>query len=228
MPLVSPTQSNPNDEITVAAINNPINQLAAVINGGIDSTNLASQGVNSNSIAARAVKAGQIDFGGSGAGVWWEEIGRVTLSSPATVISLANLPARKYLQVYVRTIATGGTAGVQIRFNNDSGTNYSRRFSVDMAAPTTGTGEAIATYSSIVGNQALATIDIVNEAALEKTSIGNSVHNDTLGATSAPGSRSTIGKWTNTTSQITRIDVIQAAGTGSYAVGSELIVLGHN
>jgi hypothetical protein len=42
MTLVSPSQSNPNDEITAAAINTPVNQIAAILNGGIDSTNIAS------------------------------------------------------------------------------------------------------------------------------------------------------------------------------------------
>jgi hypothetical protein len=42
MTLVSPTQVNPNDEITDDSINAPVNQLAAVINGNIDDTNIAS------------------------------------------------------------------------------------------------------------------------------------------------------------------------------------------
>lgn len=52
MPTVSPSQSNAGDLITAAAINNPINQLASVINGNIDSTNIADSGVTSTKIAA--------------------------------------------------------------------------------------------------------------------------------------------------------------------------------
>lgn len=40
MSTVSPSQSNAGDLITAAAINNPINQLAAVLNGGIDASNV--------------------------------------------------------------------------------------------------------------------------------------------------------------------------------------------
>jgi hypothetical protein len=57
MPTVNPSQSNPGDEITAAAINTPINQLAAVINGGIDSANLAPDAVASDGIAQNAVQA---------------------------------------------------------------------------------------------------------------------------------------------------------------------------
>jgi len=45
MSLVSPSQSNPGDTIDASDINNPINQIAAVVNGGIDSTNIANNAV---------------------------------------------------------------------------------------------------------------------------------------------------------------------------------------
>lgn len=55
MPTVSPSQSNPGDEITAAAINNPINQLAAVVNGNIDATNIADNAVSTAKIANTSV-----------------------------------------------------------------------------------------------------------------------------------------------------------------------------
>jgi hypothetical protein len=42
MGLVSPTQSSPGDTIEADDINTPINQLAAVINGGIENSNINS------------------------------------------------------------------------------------------------------------------------------------------------------------------------------------------
>lgn len=51
MPTVSPSQSNPGDTIEASDINTPVNQLAAVINGGIDSTNIAANGVTTTNIA---------------------------------------------------------------------------------------------------------------------------------------------------------------------------------
>lgn len=55
MSLVSPSQSNSGDTIEATDINNPINQLAAVINGNLDSTNLADNAVTSAKLAAGAV-----------------------------------------------------------------------------------------------------------------------------------------------------------------------------
>ena len=42
MTLVSPSQSNPGDEITADAINNPVNEIAAVVNGNIDNDNISA------------------------------------------------------------------------------------------------------------------------------------------------------------------------------------------
>jgi hypothetical protein len=52
MAVVSPSQSNPGDEITAAKINNPINQLAAVLNGNVDANNIADGSINNAKVAA--------------------------------------------------------------------------------------------------------------------------------------------------------------------------------
>lgn len=62
MATVSPSQSSPGNEITAAAINTPINQLAAVINGSVDANNLADSAVSTNKIADSAVTAVKIDY----------------------------------------------------------------------------------------------------------------------------------------------------------------------
>jgi hypothetical protein len=53
MTLVTPSQSNPNDEITAARINDPVNQLAAVLNGQIDDANIS--GVSGSKLATGTV-----------------------------------------------------------------------------------------------------------------------------------------------------------------------------
>jgi hypothetical protein len=42
MTVVSPTQVNPNDEVTAASVNTPVNQLAATINGSLDDNNISA------------------------------------------------------------------------------------------------------------------------------------------------------------------------------------------
>lgn len=63
MGLVSPSQSNSGDEITAASINNPVNQLATVINGNVDNTNLATGAVTTIKLADGAVTSGKLGSG---------------------------------------------------------------------------------------------------------------------------------------------------------------------
>lgn len=51
MGLVSPSQSNAGDTIEASDINNPINQLSAVINGNIDATNIADGSITGSKIS---------------------------------------------------------------------------------------------------------------------------------------------------------------------------------
>lgn len=59
MTLVSPDQIGLNSEITSAGVNTPINQLASVINGNIDSTNISS--VSGAKINAGTIPASALD-----------------------------------------------------------------------------------------------------------------------------------------------------------------------
>lgn len=61
MTLVSPSQSNPGDEIRAASINTPVNEIAAVINGNIDDTNIAS--VSGSKIANSTVATAKLQDG---------------------------------------------------------------------------------------------------------------------------------------------------------------------
>lgn len=55
MPTVSPSQSNSGDTIEAADINTPVNQLAAVINGNIDGTNIAANAIGNAQIASAGI-----------------------------------------------------------------------------------------------------------------------------------------------------------------------------
>jgi hypothetical protein len=69
--LVSPTQSNSGDTIEAADINDPVNQLAAVINGNIEAANLASSAVTTVKIAdATVTNAKLATTAGEVGGAW--------------------------------------------------------------------------------------------------------------------------------------------------------------
>jgi hypothetical protein len=70
MTLVSPSQSNPGDEITAAAINGPVNQLADVINGNIDDTNISS--VSGSKIANATITNAKLSTAAGELGGAWQ------------------------------------------------------------------------------------------------------------------------------------------------------------
>jgi hypothetical protein len=171
--------------------------------------------------------AANIDFGGNGSGIWWEEIGRTTLVSASDTISVASFTAKKYLMVIVSAIPTGGAVRGTMRFNNDPGSNYAVRVSVN------GAGDATAvSQNSIAVDVAAAEVrevihEILNIQAQEKEIYTRMASAGTAGAGNLPQRVEAVSKWSNTTAQITRVDIINDQA-GDFAAGSELIILGHN
>jgi hypothetical protein len=72
-----------------------------------------------------------------------------------------------------------------------------------------------------------ATVDVVNITAQEKLAVAHVTGQNTAGAATAPVNKELMGKWANTAAQITRVDVVNL-GAGDFAVGSEVVVLGHD
>lgn len=70
MTLVSPSQSNPGDEIRAASINDPVNDLADVINGNIDDTNIAS--VSGSKIANATITNAKLSTAAGELGGEWQ------------------------------------------------------------------------------------------------------------------------------------------------------------
>ena len=216
---ISVTLPSDGDTIDASDVNNPINTIVNAINGGLNTDNLDP---------AAGIKAAQLNFGGSGAGIWWEEIGRTTLAVAGDTLSVASLPARKYLKVIAETINTGGTNSLIVRFNNDSGANYAYRAASAGGADTTA---ASATELLALGAGAWShylEMDIVNVATREKLVVSHTNAANAVGAGNIPGRLEHGGKWSNTAAAINRIDVINSTGTGDYAIGSQIVVLGHD
>lgn len=158
---------------------------------------------------------------------WWEEIGRTTLSSAGDTITVSSIPVRKYLRIIVYTVATGGTTDLRLRFNNDSGSNYAHRESSNGGADTTAVSQTSILVSGTAARTYLYTVDVLNVATQEKYTSGFRV-DTTAGAGNAPNKTEQTAKWANTTDQITRVDILNTGGTGDYAIGSEVVVLGHD
>jgi len=231
--LTSPT-------INTAIINNPtlatntISEYTAAsgvtIDGMLikDSKLATSNSVVTSNITDDAVTAAKIDWATTGAngGIWWEELGRTTLGTAGDTISVTSIAARRYLRVQIISIGSGVISQV-VRFNNDSATNYAYRAAINGGADSSSaSATGISLTNGDTNNIAFVTIDVMNNTTTEKM-----LHADiTLGPTGAaniPPRVELSGKWANTASQITRVDLINT-NTGDFAIGSEVVVLGHN
>jgi hypothetical protein len=157
---------------------------------------------------------------------WWEEIGRTTLGVAGDSISVT-IPARKYLKVIISVTPTGGNIIVSAQFNGDTGSNYSRRAYLNDTMSTTTSTTGVGPGYSAAAISMDVVLDIVNIATKEKFITGNSTHIGAAGAATAPSNSLFYCKWVNTTDQITTINVVNGS-TGDYAIGSEVVVLGHN
>ena len=161
--------------------------------------------------------------------MWWEELGRTTLSGAGDTISITSISARKYLKILISVLDTGGTIGPLLRFNNDSGSNYSIRYSDNGAADATAgsQGQIALDAGAPAAYPHFAVVEVVNILAQEKIAIGHTIGRGSTGGANTGTKREVMGKWANTSAQITRVDVVNT-GAGDFAVGSEVVVLGHD
>lgn len=173
------------------------------------------------------ITADNIDFGGSGSGIWWEEIGRTTLGSAGTTITVNNLPTKKYLKIIISAQASGGLINTQFTFNNDSSNLYRQSYISQNSGTNTDTG-AITQVAGEIGQVTDA------RGIFLSTEFYNPSNNTKYGVLTGSNEQhgSGVPAWiysgwryvTNT--QVTRIDFVTTSN--NFAAGSEVIVLGHN
>lgn len=159
-------------------------------------------------------------------GIWWEEIGRTTLSSVGDTILVSGLPAYKYIQVLFR-LYNSGAISANLIFNNDVAINYSRRMSINGASDTSSTLSIGLSSGSSTSTPQYGKYFIYNIATSEKMVEMTTYAPGIVGAANAPIRSEGSGKWANTTDAISSIE-IRNLGAGDYTAGSEVVVLGHN
>ena len=157
----------------------------------------------------------------------WKEIGRTTLDSAGDSINVTSLPAKDNIMILAHGIGTGSTS-TSTQFNADTGANYTNRWSDNGGADgndgTTGVtriysdNATASTNTFYVGN-------VTNISNQEKLGIWNNVSGATEGSGYAPSRREMVGKWSNTSSQISSVNVFNGE-SGDYASGAEVVVLG--
>ena len=154
----------------------------------------------------------------------WERLADITLGSSGDKLDSGTITAKRFLRVEIHTIATGGAIKENITFNNSRGNEYSRRRSNDSASDSTDTSQPqLEVYGDTTQDRYLG-LNIINIADKEKLVIGEYVIN-TTGAGNAPNRSEFVGKWVNTSAQITQIE-IDNTGAGSYDTGSQMTIWG--
>ena len=156
----------------------------------------------------------------------WEELGRHTLSSGATSMSVS-FTAKKYIKILVFIpIQTGGVnTNEYIRFNNDSGNNYDHRTVIagsgsTLVTATSGIYSYGDTNATSTGEFTLFNLATTNKALFGRRQV--SYPNGGSGVTYVDVG----GVWRNATNAVSRIDYVTTAG--GFGAGSEMIILGHD
>ena len=159
---------------------------------------------------------------------FWEELASVELSSASDDISSGTFTAKKYLWIQGYIKQDESTASnMRMQFNSDTGSNYAERQSTNGGSDTTGvSADHIPTSDGgKFGN--FFNAFIINNSSNEKLAIIHGTSVNTEGAGTAPTRREIVGRWANTSSQITSCRIFRTVG-GQYQSGTILKVWGAN
>ena len=152
---------------------------------------------------------------------FWQELASVEASGTVTSLDTGTFTAKKYLWIQC-FMKLSGSPSLLPTFNNDSGSNYSFRYSDNGGADSTATSQTnIGTLNQGYSNT-FTNIFVINNQSNEKLCLVNGMNQNTAGAGNAPVRRELVAKWANTSNQITSFKV----SGSSIASGSKIKVWG--
>ena len=158
----------------------------------------------------------------------WVELARTTLGSAGDVIDVTSLSDKRYYMILMDYRDTGGQINTNMTINNDTGSNYARRWSTDGASDSTQTSRTSMNHGHYTANDGYAVAYLSNLSSKEKLLISHSVANNSgTGAASVVSRNEFVGKWANTSNAVSSIKHTNSE-TGSFTSGSECIVLGYD
>ena len=155
---------------------------------------------------------------------FWEELASVNGDGTGG-FGTGSFTAKKYLWIQM-WLDPSTNQFPKLQFNSDGANNYSSRKSVNGAADATTTSFSGFDLVNSTSTPSFINIFIINNSSNEKLGIAHSVDQNTAGAANAPNRDERVGKWANTSNQITSIDVVP--DTGNYSTSSILKVWGAN
>ena len=164
--------------------------------------------------------------GATGVTGGWKELGRTTLGSDTSTIDVSSIPDKRYYKILMDYTQTSDFAGLHRLGNSsiDTGNNYHNRQSSNGGTD----ASSQATYVRLdngwqSGDRKFAVEYIANKSDKEKLILNHMVRSVTTGAGQAPQRSEVASKWANTSNVL---DKFQMMNGGTYADGSEVVVLG--
>ena len=163
----------------------------------------------------------------------WKEVGRTTLNSKTSPMTVASLLDKRYYMVLSSALADGTNRAAAVRrLGNgsvDAGSNYSSRRNDNGALESTNinvTTPAIVNLSSDKTPQ-FAVDYVSNLSSKEKLGITHLILQNTAGAGTAPQRAESVWKWANTSNPLNYYEITrEPTESGDWEAGSEVVVLG--
>lgn len=145
-----------------------------------------------------------------------QQIGKAVLASASTSLSLS-IPPKQLIRIFIQWGAKSGTSDDYLRFNADSGNNYTTTTGVSQAQIDIRNGA-----NSALG--AFSVIEIVNNISTQVKPVFIHTVNRITSAGTAISSYELFAVWVNTASFITSIS-LTSSGAATYPSGTSIIVL---
>lgn len=147
----------------------------------------------------------------------------VTIGSAATSISSGTITAKRTIKIFLYAHTLSGSGNINIRFNGDTGTNYTYRISSNSGAYSNDTGKTFVELGNVANTEpCFAEVTVFNMATIAKYVVGSAYQ--ALG-TGAGNPFDIKGTWNNTSDQITSVTV-QVDGLITLGAGTRMIIWG--
>lgn len=156
------------------------------------------------------------------------QLASVAATNGATSIDSGAITAKRFLWIVAHIATQTSTSTWGLTFNSDTGANYSYRGSANNGADATGVSQAaFSSAESIAAGFGLLIVEMSsNVAGLRK--VGRYAMIESVAATSAPDRNDGALNWDNTAAQITSVQLVRIAGTGTLTTNARLAVYGRN